>query len=40
MLIPLLCDGVWKWAMETAVIAGELAEAPSADMDRAAHADD
>lgn len=28
MLIPLLCRPVWDWAMEAAVIAGELPEAP------------
>jgi lambda family phage portal protein len=31
MLVPLLCDGVWAWAMEAAVVAGELAEAPKAE---------
>ena len=31
MLIPLLCDGVWRWAMETAVMAGELDAVPLAD---------
>jgi lambda family phage portal protein len=31
MLIPLLCMGVWDWAMEAAVIAGELKEAPGSD---------
>lgn len=30
MLIPLLCDGVWNWAMEAAVLAGELAAPLSA----------
>lgn len=30
MVIPLLCDGVWNWAMEAAVVAGELREAPPA----------
>lgn len=31
MLIPLLCQAVWDWAMESAVIIGELPEAPGAD---------
>lgn len=31
MLIPLLCDGVWSWAMEAACLAGELKEAPAAE---------
>lgn len=30
MLIPLLCDGVWNWAMESAIVAGEISEAPEA----------
>jgi lambda family phage portal protein len=30
MLIPMLCKGVWDWAMQAAVLAGELPEAPSA----------
>jgi lambda family phage portal protein len=31
MLIPILCDGVWAWAMESAVAAGLLKTAPRAD---------
>jgi lambda family phage portal protein len=33
MLIPLLCDGVWQWAMQAAQVAGELpaGDAPSAE---------
>ncbi len=31
MLIPQLCDGVWRWAMEAAVIAGAIGEVPRAD---------
>jgi lambda family phage portal protein len=31
MLIPLLCNGVWAWAMEAAVISGLLREAPAAE---------
>jgi lambda family phage portal protein len=30
MLIPLFCQGVWDWAMEAAVIAGELPAQPGA----------
>ncbi len=28
MLVPLLCDGVWQWAMEAAQAAGELPDIP------------
>lgn len=31
MLIPLLCGPVWGWAMEAAVLAGELPEAPGSE---------
>ncbi len=31
MLIPLLCDGVWRWAMEAAAVAGLLDSAPAAE---------
>lgn len=31
MLIPQLCQGVWAWAMEAAVLAGALPSAPTAD---------
>jgi lambda family phage portal protein len=31
MLIPLLCHGVWNWAMEAALVAGEISEAPGSD---------
>lgn len=31
MMIPLLCAGVWRWAMDAAVLNGDLPEAPSAD---------
>lgn len=31
MLIPLLCNGVWAWAMDQAVIAGLIPEAPPAE---------
>lgn len=31
MLIPQACDGVWSWAMEAAVVAGLLPEAPAAE---------
>ncbi len=31
MIIPLLCDGVWAWAMEAAVLAGEIPEAMPAE---------
>jgi lambda family phage portal protein len=31
MLIPQLCDGVWAWAMEAAITAGEFVEAPTAE---------
>jgi lambda family phage portal protein len=30
MMIPMFCDGVWKWAMDAAVIAGEVVETPTA----------
>jgi lambda family phage portal protein len=30
MLIPQMCDPVWRWAMEAAVIAGEIKEIPRA----------
>lgn len=30
MLIPQLCDGVWAWAMEQAVVAGKLPAVPTA----------
>lgn len=29
MLVPLMCDGIWKWAMESAVLAGELNDVPA-----------
>lgn len=28
-LIPVLCDGIWRWAMEAAVVAGTMPEVPS-----------
>lgn len=31
MLIPLLCDGVWRWAMESLQIAGVINEVPAAE---------
>lgn len=31
MLIPILCQGVWGWTMDAAVIAGEIREAPAAE---------
>lgn len=31
MLIPVLCQGVWRWAMELAVLMGSIREAPPAD---------
>lgn len=30
MLIPSFCDPVWSWAMEAAILAGEISEAPAA----------
>lgn len=31
ILIPQMCDGVWAWAMDAALIAGTLRETPAAD---------
>jgi lambda family phage portal protein len=31
LLVPSLCQGVWSWAMEAAVLAGAISEAPSAE---------
>lgn len=30
MLIPLMCDGAWRWAMEAAMLTGDVAEIPGA----------
>jgi lambda family phage portal protein len=30
MMIPMFCQGVWKWGMEAAVVAGEVGETPGA----------
>lgn len=31
MLVPTLCDRIWAWAMEAALVAGEVPETPAAD---------